>query len=115
MNQSEISSFIWGIADLIRDVFNRGKYHDVIRRLTVLCRIDQVSVPTKERVFVENVRLKDKGLEIPGPPLQKVGERKGKTRLIAGARFVRETQNRGGINTVLFTLTPQVISISICP
>jgi len=26
MNHSEIVSFIWGIADLIRDTFRRGKY-----------------------------------------------------------------------------------------
>ena len=26
MNHSEIASFIWGVADLIRDTFKRGKY-----------------------------------------------------------------------------------------
>jgi hypothetical protein len=26
MNHSEIVSFIWGVADLIRDTFKRGKY-----------------------------------------------------------------------------------------
>ena len=30
MNQSEIASFIWSVADLIRDTFKRGKYQDVI-------------------------------------------------------------------------------------
>ena len=30
MNHSEIASFIWGVADLIRDTFKRGKYQDVI-------------------------------------------------------------------------------------
>ena len=30
MNHSEIASFIWSVADLIRDTFNRGKYQDVI-------------------------------------------------------------------------------------
>ena len=30
MNHSEIASFIWSVADLIRDTFKRGKYQDVI-------------------------------------------------------------------------------------
>jgi hypothetical protein len=29
-NHSEIISFIWSVADLIRDTFKRGKYQDVI-------------------------------------------------------------------------------------
>ena len=32
MNHSQIVSFIWGVADLIRDTFKRGKYQDVILR-----------------------------------------------------------------------------------
>jgi len=30
VNHSEIVSFLWGVADLIRDTFKRGKYQDVI-------------------------------------------------------------------------------------
>jgi type I restriction enzyme M protein len=30
MNHSQITSFLWGTADLIRDSFKRGKYQDVI-------------------------------------------------------------------------------------
>ena len=40
MNHSEIVSFLWGVADLIRDTFKRGKYQDVILPLTVLRRLD---------------------------------------------------------------------------
>ena len=29
-NHSEIVSFIWSVADLIRDTFKRGKYQNVI-------------------------------------------------------------------------------------
>ena len=39
MNHSEIVSFLWGVADLIRDTFKRGKYQDVILPLTVLRRL----------------------------------------------------------------------------
>jgi len=42
MNHRKIVRFTWGVADLIRDRFKRGKYQDVILRLTVLRRIDCV-------------------------------------------------------------------------
>ncbi len=48
MNHSEIVSFLWGVADLIRDTFKRGKYQDVILPLTVLRRLDCVlAIPTR--------------------------------------------------------------------
>ena len=63
MNHSEIVSFIWGVADLIRDTFKRGKYQDVILPLTVLRRLDCVLAPTKEKVLETDSRLRGKGLE----------------------------------------------------
>ena len=51
MNHSQIVSFIWGVADLIRDTFKRGKYQDVILPLTVLRRLDCVLAPTKRKVL----------------------------------------------------------------
>lgn len=50
-NISDLSNFIWGTADLIRDTFKRGKYQDVILPFTVLRRIDCVLEPTKEKVL----------------------------------------------------------------
>ena len=63
MNHSEIVSFIWGVADLIRDTFKRGKYQDVILPLTVLRRLDCVLAPTKENVLQRQAELRDRGLE----------------------------------------------------
>src|SRR5256885_3427957 len=63
MNYSEIVSFIWGVADLIRDTFKRGKYQDVILPLTVLRRLDCVLAKTKERVLKRQAELKGRGLE----------------------------------------------------
>ena len=63
MNQSEIVSFIWGVADLIRDTFKRGKYQDVILPLTVLRRLDCVLAPTREDVLQRQAELKGRGLE----------------------------------------------------
>lgn len=63
MNHSEIVSFLWGVADLIRDTFKRGKYQDVILPLTVLRRLDCVLAPTKQRVLKRQAELKGKGLQ----------------------------------------------------
>jgi type I restriction enzyme M protein len=69
MNHSQIVSFIWGVADLIRDTFKRGKYQDVILPLTVLRRIDCVLAPTKDEVFRRNNKFKGK-LENLDPQLR---------------------------------------------
>jgi type I restriction enzyme M protein len=63
MNQSEIANFIWGVANLIRDTFKRGKYQDVILPLTVLRRLDCVLSPTKENVLQRQAQLSGRGLE----------------------------------------------------
>src|SRR5256886_10177484 len=63
MNHGEIVSFIWGVADLIRDTFKRGKYQDVILPLTVLRRLDCVLSPTKDKVLAKQAQLKSKKLE----------------------------------------------------
>ncbi len=60
MNHSEIVSFLWGVADLIRDTFKRGKYQDVILPLTVLRRLDCVLAPTKAKVLEAQAKFKGK-------------------------------------------------------
>ncbi len=53
-----ITNFIWGIADdILRDVFVRGKYRDVILPMTVIRRLDAVLEPTKEEVLRMNEQL----------------------------------------------------------
>ncbi|MGB8347086.1 MAG: class I SAM-dependent DNA methyltransferase [Ktedonobacteraceae bacterium] len=59
-NFSDKVSFIWSIADLIRDAFKRSKYQDVILPFTVLRRIDCVLQPTKAHVLEVNARWKGK-------------------------------------------------------
>src|SRR5213079_3061211 len=47
-----IANFIWGIADdVLRDLYVRGKYRDVILPMTVLRRLDAVLEPTKQDVL----------------------------------------------------------------
>jgi hypothetical protein len=69
-NFREYANFIWGVADLIRDSFKRGKYQDVILPLTVLRRIDCVLESTKAKVFEVNKRLTGR-LENRDPQLRK--------------------------------------------
>ncbi len=57
MNHSEIVSFLWGVADLIRDTFKRGKYQDVILPLTVLRRLDCVLGSTISALLDQGVDL----------------------------------------------------------
>ncbi|MCB0256522.1 MAG: SAM-dependent DNA methyltransferase [Anaerolineae bacterium] len=57
MNHSQIVSFLWGVADLVRDTFKRGKYQDIILPLTVLRRLDCVLADTKQAVLETNARL----------------------------------------------------------
>ena len=58
MTALNISNFIWGIADdVLRDVYVRGKYRDVILPMTVIRRLDAVLEPTKDDVRAEKKRL----------------------------------------------------------
>jgi type I restriction enzyme M protein len=59
-NFSEKANFIFSIADLIRDSFNRGKYKDVILPFTVLRRIDYVLADTKQDVLETYKKFKGK-------------------------------------------------------
>src|SRR5438445_11713657 len=47
-----IANFIWGIADdVLRDLYVRGKYRDVILPMVVLRRLDAMLEPTKQAVL----------------------------------------------------------------
>ena len=60
-SNSQIVSFIWSIADdVLRDVFLRGQYRDVILPMVVLRRLDALLEPTKEEVEQE---IKESGLD----------------------------------------------------
>jgi type I restriction enzyme M protein len=55
---NKIVSFIWGIADdVLRDLFKRGKYPDVILPMCVLRRMDAVLEPTKKQVLETKAML----------------------------------------------------------
>ena len=63
MTTLNISSFIWGIADdVLRDVYVRGKYRDVILPMTVIRRLDAVLEPTKDAVLRMKEQLDAAGI-----------------------------------------------------
>jgi type I restriction enzyme M protein len=60
---NKIVSFIWGIADdVLRDLFKRGKYPDVILPMCVLRRMDAVLEPTKKAVLETKAMLDTAGI-----------------------------------------------------
>jgi type I restriction enzyme M protein len=67
---NKIVSFIWGIADdVLRDLFVRGKYRDVILPMCVLRRLDTVLEPTKKQVLETKKMLDDAGITEQHPGL----------------------------------------------
>ena len=63
ITSNKIVSFIWGIADdVLRDLFKRGKYPDVILPMCVIRRMDAVLEPTKQAVLDNKKILDDSGI-----------------------------------------------------
>jgi type I restriction enzyme M protein len=58
-----LANFIWSIADdVLRDLYVRGKYRDVILPMTVLRRLDAVLEPTKQAVLDMKTTLDNAGI-----------------------------------------------------
>ncbi len=58
-----ITNFIWGIADdVLRDLYVRGKYRDVILPMIVLRRLDTVLQPVKQSVLDMKASLDKAGI-----------------------------------------------------
>src|SRR4030042_6049935 len=58
-----IANFIWGIADdVLRDLYVRGKYRDVILPMTVLRRLDSLLEPSKQAVLDMKTSLDKAGI-----------------------------------------------------
>ena len=58
-----ITNYIWGIADdVLRDLYVRGKYRDVILPMTVLRRLDSVLEPTQAAVLDMKASLDAAGI-----------------------------------------------------
>ncbi|MBT5269084.1 MAG: SAM-dependent DNA methyltransferase [Candidatus Marinimicrobia bacterium] len=68
---SWITNYIWGIADdVLRDIFVRGKYRDVILPMTVLRRFDAVLEVSKQDVLDMKKSLDSSGIVDQDPALR---------------------------------------------
>ncbi len=56
---NELSEFIWGIKELIRDEYKEKDYEDVILPFTLLRRVDCVLEKTHEQVMITYEKYKD--------------------------------------------------------
>ena len=66
-----ITNFIWGIADdVLRDLYVRGKYRDVILPMMVLRRLDAVLEPNKQAVLDLKANLDKKRIVKQDPALR---------------------------------------------
>ena len=66
-----IANYIWGIADdVLRDLYVRGKYRDVILPMTVLRRLDAVLEGSKRDVLDMKATLDDAGVVEQDPALR---------------------------------------------
>jgi type I restriction enzyme M protein len=56
-----VINFIWTVADdVLRDVYTKGKYRDIILPMTVIRRLDTILEPTKDKVIQTYNQYKDK-------------------------------------------------------
>ena len=71
INLNWITNYIWGIADdVLRDLYVRGKYRDVILPMTVLRRLDAVLEDSKQDVLEMKARLDAAGIVEQDPALR---------------------------------------------
>jgi type I restriction enzyme M protein len=81
-----IANYIWGIADdVLRDLYVRGKYRDVILPITVLRRLDSLLEPTKPAVLDMRATL-------------------DKARIVNQDQALRQAAGQAFYNTSRFTL-----------
>ena len=63
MADTNLSAFIWSVADLLRGDYKQSDYGKVILPFTVLRRLDCVLGPTKEAVLEEKTLREGQGLD----------------------------------------------------
>jgi len=73
MSSTNLSSFIWSVADLLRGDYKQSEYGKVILPFTVLRRLDCVLEPTKAVVLAEKEKREKAGLNAEPFLLKKSG------------------------------------------
>ncbi|BEI33217.1 type I restriction-modification system subunit M [Polynucleobacter sp. HIN5] len=72
-NASNLSSFIWSVADLLRGSYRQSDYGKVILPFTVLRRLDCILKPTKDKVLEEFKKRTAEGVD-PTPFLTRIAK-----------------------------------------
>jgi type I restriction enzyme M protein len=75
MNDSNLSAFLWSVADLLRGDFKQSEYGKVILPFTVLRRLDCVLAPTKAAVLAEATKKAGMGASLDHYLLKKSGQK----------------------------------------
>ena len=72
---SRIVSFIWGVADdVLRDIYDRGRYRDLILPMMVIRRLDAVLEDSKQAVLDMKKMLDDAGITNQDQALRQAAE-----------------------------------------
>lgn len=74
MAETNLSAFIWSVADLLRGDYKQSDYGKVILPFTVLRRLDCVLEPTKAAVLEEKALREGQGLDPEPFMLRKAGQ-----------------------------------------
>lgn len=110
MNHSEISSFIWGTADLLRSSYKQHEYGDVILPFTVMRRLDVVLEPTKQAVL--DAAAKNLPEALRGTVLKKAaGVEFYNTSRFTMPDLLKEGDILGAMTTYLSGFSPEVADI----
>ena len=106
---NQLAGFIWNIADdVLRDLYVRGKYRDVILPMTVLRRLDAVLEPTKQAVLEMQTTLDNADIENQDQSLRQAA---GQAFYNTSAFTLRDLRSRVGQQQLRTTSAPTLMAI----
>jgi len=115
MNQQNLSSFIWSVADLLRGDYKQSEYGKVILPFTVLRRLDCVLDATKADVLKELEKRQAAGLNPEPFLLKKAGQLFYNTSALDMKKLMGDQDNiRENLFTYIQAFSPAVRDIFEC-
>ena len=115
MNQQNLSSFIWSVADLLRGDYKQSEYGRVILPFTVLRRLDCVLEPTKEAVLKEKTKREKAKLNPEPFLLKKSGQLFYNTSPLDMKKLMGDQDNIGeNVFSYIQAFSPEVRDVFEC-
>lgn len=112
MPETNLSSFIWSVADLLRGVYKPNDYRKVVLPFTVLRRLDCVLEPTKSAVLEEKALRESQGLDPCSFLLRKAGLNFCNTSPLSLKRLMGDGENIGeNLRSYIQAFSPEVRDI----